>query len=196
MADFRCFTMPWTKTKVFPHAFLSPPVESPTFNSASYVLFDNVMWTATSGQINKWRRNTLNVGSTDMEHMALSKVTFIYNFSTAVVPKPLDWADTTIVSGYWFLDNPDPEWFPPPSLVEWMAKARVDEKPIVYIGFGSITVPNSRSVTERIVKAVIKSGVRAIISKGWSSRMSKNHATEKEVEFPPECYPLDKVPHE
>lgn len=37
-------------------------------------------------------------------------------------------------------------------------------------------------------------GVRAIISKGWSSRMSKNN--DAEVEYPPECYPLDKVPHE
>ncbi|KAH9179293.1 hypothetical protein EDB89DRAFT_791372 [Lactarius sanguifluus] len=32
---FRTFTMPWTKTRQFPHAFLSPPVESPTFNAAS-----------------------------------------------------------------------------------------------------------------------------------------------------------------
>ncbi|KIM74446.1 hypothetical protein PILCRDRAFT_14465 [Piloderma croceum F 1598] len=33
--------MPWTKTTNFPRAFLSPPVESPTFNSAPYVLFEN-----------------------------------------------------------------------------------------------------------------------------------------------------------
>jgi sterol 3beta-glucosyltransferase len=38
-----------------------------------------------------------------------------------------------------------------------MAKARADGKPIVYIGFGSITVPNPKSVTERIIKAVLKS---------------------------------------
>jgi len=191
---FRCFTMPWTKTTKFPHAFLSPPVESPTFNSASYVLFDNVMWTATSGQINKWRRKTLKIGNTDMGHLAQSKITFIYNFSPAVVPKPLDWADTTIVSGYWFLDNPDHNWTPPPSLTQWMDQARKDGKAIVYIGFGSITVPNTRSVTERIIKAVLKSDVRAIISKGWSSRMSKKN--DSDIEFPPECYPLEKVPHD
>jgi sterol 3beta-glucosyltransferase len=38
-----------------------------------------------------------------------------------------------------------------------MDKARKDGKAIVYIGFGSITVPNSQSVTERIIKAVLKS---------------------------------------
>lgn len=80
------------------------------------MLFDNVMWTATSGQINKWRRHSLKISSTDMGHLAQSKITFIYNFSQvsswlwasvqtyltftqAVVPKPLDWNDTTIVSG-------------------------------------------------------------------------------------------------
>jgi sterol 3beta-glucosyltransferase len=191
---FRTFTMPWTKTTQFPHAFLSPPVESPTFNSASYVLFDNVLWTATSSIINKWRRETLKIGNTNMGHLAQSKITFIYNFSPAVVPKPLDWSDSTVISGYWFLDNPDLDWTPPESLLEWMDKARADGKPIVYVGFGSITVPRPNKVTSHIVKAVLKSDVRAIISKGWSARMSKSN--EPEVEIPPECYQLDKVPHD
>ncbi|KAJ7459825.1 glycosyltransferase family 1 protein [Mycena latifolia] len=194
---FRTFTMPWTKTSEFPHAFLSPPVEAPTFNSASYVLFSNVMWAATSGQINRWRRHTLKIGNTDMGHLAQSKIPFIYNFSQAVVPKPLDWGDATTVSGYWFLDNPDgANWTPPPDLLEWMAKARKDGKPIVYIGFGSITVPHPNKTTARIVKAVLKSDVRAIISKGWSARMSKGNDKDPEVVIPPECYSLDKVPHD
>ncbi|KAF7324275.1 UDP-Glycosyltransferase/glycogen phosphorylase [Mycena sanguinolenta] len=147
---FRTFTMPWTKTVEFPHAFLSPPVESPTFNAASYVLFSNVIWTAT---------NT--------------------------------------ISGYWFLDNPEgANWTPPADLVEWMAKARSDGKAIVYIGFGSITVPHPNRVTARIVKAVLRADVRAIISKGWSARMSSAHDKDPEVEIPPECYQLDKVPHD
>ncbi|KAJ7794128.1 glycosyltransferase family 1 protein [Mycena olivaceomarginata] len=194
---FRTFTMPWTKTAEFPHAFLSPPVESATFNAASYVLFSNVMWTATSGQINRWRRNTLKIGNTDMGHLAQSKIPFIYNFSQAVVPKPLDWGDATTVSGYWFLDNPEGvNWTPPADLVKWMAKARNDRKPIVYIGFGSITVPHPNRVTARIVKAVLRADVRAIISKGWSARMSSGQDKDPEVEIPPECYQLDKVPHD
>ncbi|KAF9049628.1 glycosyltransferase family 1 protein [Hymenopellis radicata] len=192
---FRTFTMPWTKTAEFPHAFLSPPVEYSTFNSASYVLFSNVMWTATSGQINRWRRHTLKIGNTDMGHLAQSKIPFIYNFSPAVVPKPLDWSDSICVSGYWFLDNPDLNWSPPETLVEWMDKARADNKPIVYIGFGSITVPHPNRVTSRIIKAVLKSDVRAIISKGWSARMSGNDDGPA-PEYPPECYALEKIPHD
>ncbi|KDR82752.1 hypothetical protein GALMADRAFT_220742 [Galerina marginata CBS 339.88] len=188
---FRTFTMPWTKTTAFPHAFFSPPVESPTFNSAS-----NVMWAATSAQINKWRRLSLGLANTDMGHLAQSKITFIYNFSQAVVPKPMDWPDTTIISGYWFLDNPELNWAPPKDLLDWMAKARADSKPIVYIGFGSIIVPRPNKVTAAIVKAVLRSDVRAIISKGWSARMSKPGDKDPPVGIPPECYFMDKVPHD
>ena len=62
-----------------------------------------------------------------------------------------------IYSTSWFLDNPDLGWTPPADLIEWMAKARKDGKPIVYIGFGSITVPRPNRVTARIIKAVLKS---------------------------------------
>lgn len=57
----------------------------------------------------------------------------------------------------WFLDNPELGWTPPQTLVDWMAKARADGKPIVYIGFGSITVPSPKLVTERIIRGVLKS---------------------------------------
>jgi hypothetical protein len=62
----------------------------------------------------------------------------------------------------WFLDNPELGWTPPQTLVDWIAKARTDGKPIVYIGFGSITVPNPKLVTERLIRGVLK-------SKWWSS---------------------------
>ncbi|KAG6836685.1 Sterol 3-beta-glucosyltransferase [Arthromyces matolae] len=77
-----------------------------------------------------------------------------------------------------------------------MAKARSDGKPLVYIGFGSITVPNPTRVTERLVKAVVQSDVRAIIVKGWSMRMSKHSTEEDHTKIPPECYLLDRVPHD
>lgn len=38
-----------------------------------------------------------------------------------------------------------------------MAKARSDGKPLVYIGFGSITVPNPTETSQRIFAAVAKS---------------------------------------
>lgn len=57
-------------------------------------------------------------------------------------------------------------------------------------------MPHPTRVTARIVKAVLQSDVRAVISKGWSARMSKSNEQETEVEIPPECFLLDKVPHD
>ena len=57
----------------------------------------------------------------------------------------------------WFLDNPELNWTPPRNLQDFMSKARSDGKALVYIGFGSITVPNPKLVTERLVRAVLKS---------------------------------------
>lgn len=57
----------------------------------------------------------------------------------------------------WFLDNPELNWTPPRDLLDFIEKARSDGKALVYIGFGSITVPNPKLVTERLVRAVQKS---------------------------------------
>jgi len=57
----------------------------------------------------------------------------------------------------WFLDNPELNWEPPEDLLKWIEKARNDGKPIVYIGFGSITVPRPNKVTGRIIDAVLQS---------------------------------------
>ncbi|KAF8743908.1 hypothetical protein AX14_013965 [Amanita brunnescens Koide BX004] len=191
----RTFTMPWTKTSEFPHPFLSPPGSSVAFNRASYILFDNVLWRAISEQVNKWRKQVLNLGDTEMGHRAQSKLVHIYDFSQAVVPKPLDWGENIIISGYWFLDNAEVDWTPPSSLLEWMEQARRESKPIVYIGFGSITVPRPNRVLASMVKAVARSGVWAIISTGWSKRMATVDDIQ-EVVIPPECYILNKVPHD
>jgi len=67
--------------------------------SQTYVLFDQVFWRATSGQINRWRKKVLGLGSTSLDRMEQHKVPFLYNFSPAVVPPPLDWYEWIRVTG-------------------------------------------------------------------------------------------------
>lgn len=155
------------------------------------------MWAATSGQINRWRKRTLGLRSTDLDRLERVVVPFIYNFSKVVVPKPLDWGDNITISGYWFLNDSDPDWSPPPQLLEWMAQARRDGKPIVYIGFGSITIPHPNRVQARLINAIVQSDVRAIMSKGWSDRSYDGTSDrDPKVTIPPQCYTVDKVPHD
>ncbi|KAE8210793.1 hypothetical protein CF327_g5378 [Tilletia walkeri] len=193
---FRAFTMPWTPTSAYPQAFSVPPFEmGPSYNALSYTLFDSIMWRATSGQINRWRKHMIGLKATDSTELEVNKVPFIYNFSEAVVPFPNDWGSRISISGYWFLDTGAGEWDPPEDLVAFLDKAKEDGKKIAYIGFGSITVPDPVGLTKAIYAAVKAADVRAIVSKGWSARMQKGKAKEEEP-IPAECFVVDSIPHD
>ena len=193
---FRAFTMPWTRTRAYPHAFAIPAHKrGGTYNELSYYLFDQVFWKAIAGQVNRWRKRDLALRSTDLAKMAPHRVPFLYNFSPSVVPPPLDFSDWVHVTGYWFLDEA-PDWTPPQELVDFIAKAHDDEKKIVYIGFGSIVVSDPAALTKTVVESVAKADVRCILSKGWSDRLGNQNAAIPEVPLPPEIHQIKSAPHD
>jgi hypothetical protein len=65
----------------------------------TYVMFDQVFWRGTAGQINRWRRNTLGLPSTSLDKMEPHKIPFLYNFSPTAVPAPLDWPEWIRITG-------------------------------------------------------------------------------------------------
>lgn len=193
---FRAFTMPWTRTRAYPHAFAVPNHKmGGAYNYMTYVLFDNVFWQSTAGQINRWRRKVLKLRPTNLDRMQPNKVPFLYNFSPSVVVPPLDFSDWIRVTGYWFLDEAT-TWTPPDALVSFIRKAREDEVPLVYIGFGSMVVSDSRAMTQSIVKAVEKADVRCILSKGWSDRLDAASRTEPDVPLPDCIHSISSAPHD
>jgi sterol 3beta-glucosyltransferase len=193
---FRAFTMPWTRTRAYPHAFAVPDHKmGGAYNYITYVMFDNIFWKSIAGQINRWRRKDLNLQPTNLEKLQPNKVPFLYNFSPSVVIPPLDYSDWIRVTGYWFLDEVG-QYTPPKELVDFMQKARYDGKKLVYIGFGSIVVPDSAALTKAVVASVMKAGVRCILSKGWSDRLEKKDANEIEVPLPSEIFSVKQVPHD
>ncbi|TLD35369.1 26S protease regulatory subunit [Venturia nashicola] len=197
---YRAFTMPWTKTRAYPHAFAVPEIKrGGNYNYLTYVMIENVFWKATANQMNKWRRRSLGLGNTSLGRMQPNKIPFLYNFSPFVVPPPLDFSDWIRITGYWFLDEED--WTPPPQFAKLKAfikKARDDSKRLVYIGFGSVVVDNPKAMTEAIVEGVEQAGVRCILSKGWSDRLSKEptDGTIPEVPLPASIMQITySVPH-
>jgi UDP:flavonoid glycosyltransferase YjiC (YdhE family) len=85
----------------------------------------------------------------------------INGFSTHVLPRPADWPDSSLVTGYWFLE--EPQWRPPQALEEFLA---VGPKPI-YVGFGSMVSSRATTFTEVVLEAVEKSDQRAVLATGW-----------------------------
>ncbi|ORY29024.1 hypothetical protein BCR39DRAFT_559323 [Naematelia encephala] len=209
---FRAFTMPWTRTRAYPHAFAVPEHKrGGSYNYMTYTMFDQVFWRAISGQINRWRKHVLGIDSTNFDKLEQHKVPFLYNFSPNVVPPPLDWTEWIHVTGYWFLENADDsaakdkekKWTPPEGLVDFIDGAHAKGKKVVYIGFGSIVVSDPEEMTRCVVDAVIDSGVCAILSKGWSDRGSKGKADKEEkdgegadgIKYPAEIFSIDSIDH-
>ncbi|KAG1773038.1 glycosyltransferase family 1 protein [Suillus occidentalis] len=199
---FRAFTMTWTRTRAYPHAFAVPEHKmGGGYNYMTYVMFDQVFWRAISGQVNRWRRNTLHIGNTSLDRMQIHKIPFLYNFSPTLVPPPLDWPEWIRITGYWFLDDAEvgaKKWIPPPDLLPFIDSAHEAGKKVVYIGFGSIVVSDPVAMTQCVVGAVLRSGVYAILSKGWSDRlqMKSSDASEPEEPLPKQIYSINSIPHD
>ncbi|KAI1002360.1 Sterol 3-beta-glucosyltransferase [Podosphaera aphanis] len=193
---FRAFTMPWTRTRAYPHAFAVPEHKmGGAYNYMTYVMFDNLFWKAIAGQVNRWRKKHLNLKGTNLEKLQPNKVPFLYNFSPAVVVPPLDYSDWIRVTGYWFLDEGS-DWTPPKELIDFIAKARIDKKKLVYVGFGSIVVQDSAALTNTIIKSVEKADVRCILSRGWSDRLDKKDAERIEPRLPESIIQIQSAPHD
>ncbi|GAA5812088.1 hypothetical protein MFLAVUS_005538 [Mucor flavus] len=193
----RSMPFPFTRTTKFPHPFaMQATAGGRIYNDMTYVMIDMALWTGTARYVNRFRRKVLHLPSTTLDKLQLWKVPYIYSFSPIVVHPPKDWPDFIHCTGYWFLDNSDQSWEPDSSLVQFLK----GDQPIVYIGFGSIIVPDAAETTRTIVDAVLKSGIKAIICKGWSTRStSKKPNEEEEVlldSYPGIIYHIDAVPHD
>jgi sterol 3beta-glucosyltransferase len=193
----RAFTMPWTRTKAYPHAFVVPDQNrGSSYNYLTHLMFERVFWKGISSQVNKWRVEKLDLPKTNLFRMQQFKVPFIYNVSPSILPPAVDFPDWISVSGYWFLEEGNAkDYKPPQGLVDFLEKSNTDKKRIVYIGFGSIVVKDAKAMTKAIVDAVLDSGVRCVLNKGWSDKLSKND-DKPEVELPPEIYDAGAIPHD
>ncbi|QLQ78739.1 hypothetical protein HG537_0B00880 [Torulaspora globosa] len=193
---FRAFTMPWTRTRAYPHAFIVPDQKrGGNYNYLTHVLFENLFWKGISGQVNKWRLESLGLNRTNLDMLQQGKVPFFYNVSPTVFSPSVDFSEWIKVTGYWFLDEKH-TYEPPQGLTDFINKAKNLNKKLVYIGFGSIVVSNAKEMTKAICKAVKDADVYCILNKGWSERL--NDKTSAEVEVPlPECvFNAGNVPHD
>ncbi|KAL1918991.1 uncharacterized protein VTP21DRAFT_2372 [Calcarisporiella thermophila] len=201
---FRAFTMPWTRTRDFPHPFAMPDTpKGRLYNEMTYIMIDHILYRATAYQTNRFRKEVLDLPPTTLEKLDLYRVPYLYAFSPTIVPHPPDWMDWIHTTGYWFLEQSERDWSPPEDLELFLENARAENRPLVYIGFGSILVDDPDQLTETIIEAVKRVGVRAIVCKGWSARMQeknssiKNKVADKKLEKAPDfIYNIDSIPHD
>ncbi|MFJ6771169.1 glycosyltransferase [Kitasatospora sp. NPDC091257] len=87
----------------------------------------------------------------------------LHGFSPLVVPRPADWHPRLDVAGYWWPPE-RPDWTPPARLLDFLAAG----PPPVFVGFGSLVVPDPERLTATVLAAARAARVRLLLQSGWS----------------------------
>jgi UDP:flavonoid glycosyltransferase YjiC (YdhE family) len=98
----------------------------------------------------------------NMRRMARERVPVIQGFSEHIIPTQPEWGDHVHTTGYWTLDESG--WQPSDSLMAFLATGDAP----VFIGFGSMPVPDPKAATALVLDALRQSGRRGILHTGWA----------------------------
>ncbi len=181
---FASFPAPlYTPTREFSSPFF-PFRDLGPFNKLSHQLFVSIGPAMYRRPIREWRRDVLVLPPAKGEDRLHGKpVTRLYAFSQAVVPRPADWDDLSVVTGYWFLDAPT-SWRPEPELVEFLGAG----PPPVYVGFGSMFMSGGAQKTGLVLEALRLAGKRGVLATGWGGLTTEA--------APEDIFVLEDVPHD
>lgn len=188
------FTFPYSPTQAFPHPLANVKasnVDQSYTNFMSYPLVDLMTWQGLGDLINKFRTQTLGLDPVSTlwapGQLSRLKVPTTYLWSPGLVPKPSDWGPEIDIAGYVFLDLAS-SYEPPEDLLKFLE--RTDDRPMVYIGFGSIAgIDDPVAFTKIILEGVAKANVRAVISRGWGGMGDG-------LEKPDGVFMVDNIPHD
>ncbi|CAF0767262.1 unnamed protein product [Rotaria sp. Silwood1] len=192
------FTMPWSATTVFPHAFCRvdySKLPKEKLNLLSYSVMDTLTWYGMRDLVNDFRRETLGLPSIHTRQAVRllidERVPHSYCWSSSLVPRPYDWPPHIDVSGYFFLNHDNDNYKPPDDLAAFLglnSDDRDKEKllPPIYIGFGSITGNDLDSLFQVILDALARTGYRALLS-GFDKHDDK---------LPDNIFKIDDIPHD
>jgi sterol 3beta-glucosyltransferase len=181
---FPAATVPLTPTSAFPAPGI--PNLGGWFNKFSYSMVQRAA-SFFDGMIKEWRVQTLGLPSKSsvVEGYKLRSIPTptLYCYSKHVLPVPSDWDDGSAVTGYWILNNHH-DWQPPRELLAFLDKGPAP----VYVGFGSMVAHDPRKLTETVIAALDKAGVRGVLATGWGGM--------KAADMPENVFLLNEAPHE
>lgn len=167
----------FTPTAAFPSPLVPLRTLGP-LNALSHVLTAKSADLLFRGMLREWERETFGSAGKGTPSPAGTQ----YAYSPEIVPAPREWRDARVlVSGYWFLEEPD--WRPEPELSAFLEAG----PPPVYVGFGSMPVVDKQRLTQSVLDALEQLGHRAILASGWGG-LGKG-------QLPTHVHALDQAPH-
>jgi len=177
----------YTPTRDFPIILMGSKNLGGWLNKQSYKMLMGVTLPY-AGMINEWRKTALGLPprsrlANELVQPDGRPTPTLYAYSPYVVPTPTDWPDSTIASGYWFV-NAQKDWQPPADLAAFLQAGA----PPVYIGFGSMAGKNPARLGEIVVAALQKTGQRGLLASGWGGL--------KAGDLPDTIFMLESAPHD
>ncbi|HLU86367.1 MAG TPA: nucleotide disphospho-sugar-binding domain-containing protein [Taishania sp.] len=181
----RALLQPLAPTNEFASALLPFRFSIKGINWFSHFIVTQIIYLSWRSEINHVRQNLFRLGSAPLLDPSLqpaSKQPFTLNaFSEQIVPRPKDWNEKQIITGYWHVQTQ--EWTAKKELLQFVNSS----KNLIAIGFGS---PNTKDISQTINildKALNQTNSQAVLtipSKWHNLIKSKN------------IFPIEYVPHE
>jgi sterol 3beta-glucosyltransferase len=162
----QAYVFPFTPTGAYPAPLVPKlPVRSGAINRLTFHITRQMLWQS-SKAADVATRKVIGVGKGSFwgPFASLNRrhIPALYGYSRHVLPRPDDFPDNHLVTGYWFLDAPD-DWQPPADLVDFLNAG----DPPVYIGFGSMGSRNPEEAAALALDALKRSGQRGVLASGW-----------------------------
>jgi sterol 3beta-glucosyltransferase len=155
---------PTVPTEAFPMAGLDL-FDFPAYNALTYRFYAFAYHQAGKKLINDFRKSLdlppLKISL--LKKIADEKILNLHCFSPSLLARPNDWAPQNQITGFLFLPTTYNEKIPQ-DLIHWL---NAGDKP-VYIGFGSIPVPDPQLLSSIIKSLLHTTNHRFIFCLGWS----------------------------
>ncbi|PKX91190.1 putative UDP-glucose,sterol transferase [Aspergillus novofumigatus IBT 16806] len=202
------FTMPWTPTQAFPHplANVRPTrTKRSVANFASYAIVEMMLYEGLGDLLNKFRKRELGLDPLDAIRAPgiaqKLRIPFTYlwwvasilfvNLNTDKYQVTCSAPQTSRLANqcrHLRLQHA-------PCSKQLHAARRSSQVPTrrpppIYVGFGSIVVDNPTKLTKIVFEAIVKTGQRALVNKGWGN------IGAGEAEIPKNVFMVGSCPHD
>ncbi len=176
--------LPTVPTKAFPLAALDL-FNFPAYNLLTYRLYEMAYYKACKKLVNDFRK-TLELPelkTSILKKIQKEKILNLHCFSPSLLARPDDWEDNSDITGFLFLPATTQSNIKH-DLIHWL---NTGDKPI-YIGFGSIPIPDPTKVEYIIKELLDKSSHRFIFCQGWTNSIA--------LPVHPRFYKIKSVSHQ
>jgi sterol 3beta-glucosyltransferase len=161
-------SVPAIPTTEFPFASLDF-FNFPRYNLFTYRLIRHIYWRLNKNDINQHRSSLYlpPLAGSILNKIDGQKIPTLYAISSGLFPRPKDWNEQVDITGFIFLRNAPKRTAANNNgigLEAWLKKGT----PPVYVGFGSIPIPDNDLFARILSEIIDTTTYRIIFCRGWS----------------------------